>query len=108
MVLQVGEALKELRKGGKTWRKRLEKLEYLNVSQGYDIWGNQTGKTFANRGKWEADVEINLQLIILEKTVAEVNAEVDAFKNQLLDPMKKESKFVTARRTAREKECKKT
>lgn len=87
--------------GGKAGKARV-----FDVSQGYDVWGNQTGKTFANRGKWEADVELT-SANNPGKTVAEVNAEVDAYKNQLLDPMKKESRFVTARRTARENAVKK-
>ena len=83
--------------GGKAGKARV-----FEVSQGYNILGNQTGKTFANRGKWEADVELT-PANNAGKTVAEVDAEVDAFKNQLLDPMKRESKFTNARRTAREK-----
>ena len=82
------------------------KARVFNVSNGYDMLGNQTGKVFANRGKWEADVELT-SANNPGKTVAQVDAEVDAFKNQLLDPMKKESKFVTARKTARENSVKK-
>ena len=82
------------------------KARVFNVSNGYDMLGNQTGKVFANRGKLEADVELT-SANNPGKTVAQVDAEVDAYKNQLLDPMKKESKFVTARRTARENSVKK-
>lgn len=31
------------------------KAKVFDVSEGYDIFGNKTGKTYALRGKWEAD-----------------------------------------------------
>lgn len=57
---------KGLRDDNKKWQNPLGsktgKARVFDVSGGYDIVGRSTGKTYATRGKWEADVELDTNI----------------------------------------------
>lgn len=79
------------------------KAKVFDVSQGYTIEGMQTGKIFANRGNWRNDVELT-SANNPGKTVSQVDAEVQTYKDKLLKELQDAgTNFNNARKMARER-----
>lgn len=63
------------------------KAKVFDVSEGYDIFGNKTGKTYALRGKWEADDV----LTDVNKAGTKTSSEND-YSNQMFSNLQRTSK----------------
>lgn len=73
------------------------KARVFDISRGYDMWGNPTGKTYAVRGKWEEDIELS-QTGTPGRTVAEIDAQVAQRRQDIIDEMKVGSDYEVKRR----------
>lgn len=83
--------------GGKTGKARV-----FDVSQGYDIWGNKTGKTLANRGKWESDVELDASNNP-GKTSAQIDSQVKEFEENTFNKLRNTSERFKRKLSNKEK-----